>query len=229
MNFKFSYRPYSGKQFRPTPEVHTDDKTLIVATPWGNRDAAKKSIDRILEYLILCNEDREATTPFQRLSCLSTGANNLRVAALLANESIYREDNNIEYRNGVELFAMSLSEGELVWIQIGQPQILLARKSRQVISLAGSMDLSFDMSDGDDLLPSLPNQLLGLDSSMNLTINSFRPQDQDQLVLLSHSQMPREIYQLESDELKLDTMSQKLSRMNPQLAFWLGLIAFSQN
>ena len=227
MNFKFAYRPYSGKQFRPTPEVHIDDKTLIVATPWGNRDAGKKAIDRILEYLILCNEDREATTPFQRLSCLSAGANNLRIAALLANESIFREDNRVEYRNGVELFTMSLSEGELIWIQIGQPQILLARKSRQVITLAGAMDLSFDMSDGEELMPSLPNQLLGLDSSLNLTINSFRPQNEDQLVLLSHSQLPREIYQLSSNEFELDHMSQQLSKLNPQLAFWLGLISFS--
>ncbi len=227
MNFKFAYRPYSGKQFRPTPEVHIDDKTLIVATPWGNRDAGKKAIDRILEYLILCNEDREATTPFQRLSCLSSGANNLRIAVLLANESIFREDNHVEYRNGVELFTMSLSDGELVWIQIGQPQILLARKSRQVITLAGAMDLSFDMSADEELMPSLPNQLLGLDSSLNLTINSFRPQNEDQLVLLSHSQLPREIYQLNPNEFELDLMSQQLSKLNPQLAFWLGLISFS--
>ncbi len=229
MNFKFSYRPYSGKQFRPTPEIHTDEKTLIVATPWGNRGSAKKTIDRILEYLVLCNEDREATTPFQRLSCLSAGANNLRIAALLANESVFREDNNTEYRNGTELFAMSLSEGELVWIQIGQPQILLVRKSRQVVTLGGAMDLSFDMSDGQELLPSLPNQLLGLDSSLNLTINSFRPQDADQIVLLSHSQLPREIYQLNSSEFELDGISQKLSKMSPQLAFWLGLVDFSTN
>ena len=229
MNFKFSYRPYSGKQFRPSPEVHIDERTLVVATPWGNRSSAKKAIGRILEYLVLCNEDREATTPFQRLSCLSVGANNLRIAALLANESIFREDNHVEYQNGIELFAMSLSEGELVWIQIGQPQILLARKSRQVVSLAGAMDLSFDMSDGEQLLPSLPNQLLGLDSSLNLTINSFRPQNADQLVLLSHSQIPCEIYQLNSNEFELDGISQKLSKMNPQLAFWLGLIAFSDN
>ncbi len=228
MIFNFSYRPYSGKQFRPVPEIHSDEKTLVVATPWGNRDSAKKAIDRILEYLILCNEDREATTPFQRLSCLSVGANNLRIAALLANESIFREDNHTEYRNGTELFAMSLSEGELVWVQIGQPQILLVRKMRQVVTLAGAMDLSFDMSDGEELLPSLPNQLLGLDSSLNLTINSFRPQDLDQLILLSHSQLPRDLYQLNSNEFELDKISQRLAKLSPQLAFWLGLIKFSK-
>ena len=228
MKFSFSYRSYSGKQFRPTPEVHNDEKTLIVATPWGNRDAAKKAIDRILEYLILCNEDREATTPFQRLSCLSVGANNLRIAALLANESIFREDNNVEYRNGVELFTMSLTDGELVWMQIGQPQILLVRKSRQMITLAGAMDLSFDLSGSEELLPSLPNQLLGLDSSLNLTINSFRPQPYDQLVLLSHSELPRELYQMTPRDFELDQMSKHLSKISPDLAFWLGLIEFSE-
>ncbi len=228
MKFDFTYRPYSGKQFRPSPEVHIDDKTLVVATPWGNRDSAKKAIDRILEYLVLCNEDREATTPFQRLSCLSFGANNLRIAALLANESVFRDDNNVEFRNGIELFAMSLSEGELVWVQIGQPQILLVRQARQVLTLAGSMDLSFDLSEGEQLMPSLPNQMLGLDSSLNLTISSFRPQETDQLILLSHSQLPSDIYQLKSNEFELDRISQKLSKLSPQLAFWLGLVKFSR-
>ncbi len=229
MNFKFSNRPYSGRQFRPTPEVHLDEKTLIIATPWGNRDSAKRTISRILEYFVLCNEDHEATTPFQRLSCLSIGANNLRIAILLANESLFREDNLIEYQNGVELFAMSLSEGELVWAQIGQPQIMLARKLRPILTLAGAMDLSFDLSEGEDLLPSLPNQLLGLDSSLNLTINSFRPQETDQLILLSHSQVPREIYELNSNEFELDGISHKLSKLSPHLAFWLGLIQFSRD
>ena len=226
MEFKFTYRPYSGKQFRPTPEVHKDEKSLIIATPWGQRDSAKKVIDQILNYLMVCNEDHEATTPFQRLSCLSASANNLRIAALLANENLYRVENNEEYKSGVELFAMVRSEGELVWLQIGQPQILLLRQNRSAISLGGSMDLAFDMSNEFDLLPSLPNQLLGLDSSLNLTINSFRPQANDKILLLSHSQVPSEIYNIESQNLKLDQLSKTLSEREPQLAFWLGIAEF---
>jgi hypothetical protein len=226
MDFKFSFRPYSGKQFRPTPEVHQDEKSLIIATPWGQRDSAKKVIAQILNYLMICNEDREATTPFQRLSCLSTSANNLRIAILLANETLFRGENNEEYKSGVELFAMIRSEGELVWLQIGQPQIFLLRENRSVISLGGSMDLAFDLSNEFDLLPSLPNQLLGLDSSLNLTINSFRPQAKDKILLLSHSQVPSEIYNIESQNLKLDQLSKTLSERDPQLAFWLGIAEF---
>jgi len=235
MKFKFSYRPYSGQEFRPTPEVHIDEKVLIVATPWGQRDAAKKVIDRILGHLALCADDHEATTPFQRLSCLSPSANNLRIAALVANESLYREENSREYRLGVELFSMFLSEGDLVWLQIGQPQVLLARKSRRAIPLGGSMDLSFDLSENERLLPSLPHQLLGIETSVNLTINSFRPKDQDQIILLSHSQLPSEIFQGKShsnnhdNKLTLDEISRKLSENTPQLAFWLGLVELSEN
>jgi hypothetical protein len=226
MDFKFSYRPYSGQQFRPTPEVHQDDKSLVIATPWGQRDSAKKVISQILNYLMVCNEDREATTPFQRLSCLSNFANHLRTATLLANENLYLSENNEEYKSGVELFAMTMSDGELVWLQIGQPQILLVRKSRSTISLGGSMDLAFDMSNEYDLLPSLPNQLLGLDSSLNLTINSFRPQAHDKILLLSHSQIPSEIYNIKSQDLKLDQLIKTLSERDPQLAFWLGIAEF---
>ena len=86
------------------------------------------------------------------------------------------------------------------------------------------MDLSFDLSDDTGLLASLPNQLLGLDSSLNLTINSFRPQPQDRIILLSHSQIPSEIYQFKARDFKLDELSQSLSQSQPQLAFWLGII-----
>src|SRR5688572_5598562 len=129
LTFSFSERPYSGRSFRPRPEIHIDTATnlLIVATPWGPRASARSAIDRMLEYFTLASSDGGVTSPFEKLTCLSMAANNLRMATLLANEILYREDNRNEYKTGVELFCASCSDQELIWLQLGQPQVMLAR------------------------------------------------------------------------------------------------------
>jgi hypothetical protein len=228
MTMNFEQRPYSGTNFRPRPEVFIDNemRTVIIATPWGQRSAARTTVERMREYLVLTTEDSEATSPYQRLSCLSTPANNLRVAALLANEALYRHDNQTEYHNGVELFAGTLTDNEYVWLQIGFPQVLLSRRGCGLQMLGAQMDLAADMSEGGELLPALPQHLLGLDSSLNLVINSFRYQQGDRLILLSHSQLPASLYQMESQQINLDSLAGALAKDRADSAFWLGILDF---
>jgi hypothetical protein len=229
MALTFEERPYSGRTFRPRPEIYLDPQSnfLIVATPWGTRSAARKVIERMTDYIALAREDREATSPFQRLSCLSTAANNLRVAALLANEALFRDDNKQEYRTGVELFAGLLDEGEFSWLQSGNPQLLLSRKDRTLLPLGSQVDLSFDLSPGRELLPALPSQLVGLDSTLNLNINSFRARQGDRLVLLSHSHLPEVLFTVEGGHATLDQLSRNLANVHPDHAFWLGILTFA--
>lgn len=226
MILKFDERPYAGRTFRPRPEIHLDPATklLIIATPWGPRTSARKAIDRMVEYLSLAREDDEATSPFERLTCLSTQANNLRVAAMLANDAIYREDNRDEYRSGVELFAAQVTDNEVDWIQCGNPQILLGRHGRTVMPVGSQLDLSSDLSSENAFLPALPSQLLGLDLSLNLNVNSFRARAGDRLVLLSHSQPPESVYTLKEDAIAIDSLSRDLAKSHPDLAFWLGIL-----
>ncbi len=229
MELKFEERPYAGKTFRPKPEILLDERAqlLIVATPWGPRSAARKVIDRMTDYLALAREDNEATSPFERLSCLSTQANNLRIATLLANEALYRDDNRQEYRAGVELFAATIDDNELVWVQAGNPQILLSREGRSPISLGAQIDLAADLSEGETTLSPLPSQLLGLDSTLNLNLNSFRVRAGDKIILLSHSYPPQQFYGLKNDELNLDSISRTLAVHFPDLAFWIGLLSIN--
>jgi hypothetical protein len=158
LKFSFENRPYSGKTFRPRPEIHldADSNLLLVATPWGPRSSARKAIDRMLEYFLLAKSDREVTSPFERLTCLSTAANNLRTAALLANEMLYREDNRTEFRTGVELFGASFIDNEFVWLQVGQPQILLARGSERLLPLAKSPSASMSAKANEGLVTPRP-------------------------------------------------------------------------
>lgn len=230
MNLRLNERPYSGTTFRPRPEIHLDASsgTFIVATPWGPRDAARKVIDRMNDYLALAREDAEATSPFQKLSCLSDQANALRIASLLANEALYREENRNEYRAGVELFAGLAKDDEFVWVQAGNPQILLARPGRTLIPLGSQIDLSYDLSEGPDLLPALPSQLVGLDSTLNLNINSFRLRGGDKLVLVSHSHLPTSLFGLEESQVTVESLSRHLARVHPDHAFWLGILELGE-
>lgn len=223
---KMEERPYAGKTFRPKPEIHIDSDMglVIVATPWGAPSAARKVIERMTDYLALAHQDNEATSPFERLTCLSSHANDLRIASLLANEVLYREENRHEYTSGVELFAAIIAESEFVWAQVGNPQILLSRPGRDLLPLGSQIDLAFDLSEGQSLLSPLPAQLLGLDPTVNMNINSFRARRGDKLVLLSHSHPPESLYATKDDEIQIDSMSRALARLHPDVAFWLGIL-----
>lgn len=233
MKLSFTSQPYAGSDSRPTPEVLLDTSvnTLIVATPWGSRESARKVTERMIEYLSFASQDLEATSPLPRLSCLSTAANNLRTAAMLANEMLYREDNREEYRAGVEIFAATLSQNELSWVQVGGPHIMLGRGSDTLLPIGSSIDLALDLGESNEAgarrLPALPAQLLGLDSQVNLTINSFRARANDQLVLLSHSRTPAAMFSLRSDRLEADKIVQTLAHNDANTAFWLGLLSIT--
>ena len=71
-------RSYGGKLFRPTPETHIEEDGSfgVIATPWGSRGAAKRTIEILTDYILSARHDMEATSPFQKLTCLSALANN---------------------------------------------------------------------------------------------------------------------------------------------------------
>lgn len=225
---KFTERSYSGKMFRPRPEIHfsAENKLLIVATPWGVRSGAKKTVETIVDYYSSSQQDLEATSPFEKLSCLSPTANALRIATLLANDKLFREENKNEFQSGVELFAAAINAYDVSWLQVGHPNILLGRKGRGLIPLGSHVDLSLDVSGSHKVLAPLPSQMLGLDPTANITIGSLRPQPDDRILLISRSAMTENIYLLQSSNWTLEQVTKSLSENHTDLAFWLGLLSF---
>jgi hypothetical protein len=124
----------------------------------------------------------------------------------------------------VEIFGASFFDNELVWLQLGQPQILLSRANGRMLPIGGYLDLSLDLSEPGQLLPALPNQLLGLDTTVNLTLNSFRAQPGDKVMLLSHSSPPPALYSTGHENLSVDGISSMLAKSNPDIAFWVGIL-----
>lgn len=221
----FQERSYSGKLLRPAPEIYVEDDGSfgVIATPWGSRSAGKKAIDAIKDFVLSARQDVEATSPFQKLTCLSPMANNLRVAMMLANDMIYREDNKAEYTAGVEVLAFCHAHGELAFAQVGYPHMYLARKNWPWIPLSVQIDLSTEMSEPPDFLPPLPQNLVGLHTTTNMNISSFRTQPQDRLVLLSHSVVAHPVFTNPFDQTTIEGVTETLSRQYPDLPFWLGV------
>lgn len=224
----FDQRSYSGKLFRPTPEVHLheDGSFGVIATPWGNRSAAKKTIEILTDYILSSRQDMEATSPWQKLTCLSPLANSLRTGIMLANDLIYREENKAEYQAGVEVIVFAHSQGELAYAQVGHPHLFLARAKLPWIPLSVQVDLSTELSVPPEILPPLPQNLIGLHTTTNMNLSSFRTQPGDRLVFLSHSVVSHPMYTVAFDQTNLDSISETLSKSHPNLPFWLGVLNF---
>jgi hypothetical protein len=218
-------RSYSGKLLRPTPEIHIeeDGSIGIIATPWGARQGAKKVIEILKDYVLSARQDMEATSPFQKLTCISPLANNLRAAIMLANDSLYREDNKAEYLSGVEVLVFAHAQQELAFAQVGSPHFFLAREGMPWIPLSVQVDLATELSLPPQLLAPLPQNLLGLHTTTNMNVASFKVQPADRLVFLSHTIVSHPLFTSPFHESTLDAVSSQLAKQYPDAPFWLGV------
>lgn len=220
----FQQRSSPGQHHRlPRPEVIYDAESrfLLVATTWGKPEAGRKVAQTIADYFLSSRNDKDATSPFRKLEHLSTMANNLRIAALVGSEMLYREENKAEYTCGLELFAAYKFEEELTYLQVGQPSVILARKGMGVMPLSVRMNLSGELALGNQELPPLPGNLLGVSAEPAMTIETFRPQDQDRMILLSQSWIPKAFMDIQEPDINLESISQALSA--EQKPYWIGL------
>lgn len=220
----FNERSYSGEIFRPRPEViATDDGSLIiVATPWGPRNSARKMAQFIQDFFMSARDDREATSPFARLTCLSPLANQLRLTVKMANDLLYNEDNKSEYLSGCELTVVARTPHEIAFVQVGFPYLLLDRPTLGLTPLGYQSDLATELSMGTGVLPPLPAQLLGLDPTSDFAVHSLKPVRGDRFVLVSRSALPAEVYALPYGRRSLDDITKVLAAHDARTPFWLG-------
>lgn len=219
---KIDSRSYGGHIFRPTPVIFQDDRILIIATPWGDPQGAEHVVQSMRDYLSAAQSDVEATTLYQPLTCLSAGANSLRTAVLLANESLYRSMNMNDYTCGVEIFACVRTGEEVNWVQIGSPQAYLIRQNENPLPLNAHLDPALDFGSHHKDAPTLPSHLLGLDKTCNMTINGFRHQTNDRLMLVSRKKIPKDFYSLNSTEITLQKVSLLFAKDEAESPFWIA-------
>lgn len=224
---KISDRSFGGKLFRPTPETHfePDGSLCLVSTPWGHRGSGKKLNQSIVDFFHSAATDKEVTSPFQKLTCLSPQGNHLRTAIMLANDLIYREDNSGEYVSGIELFAAALHNQEFTWASVGQPHVLLVRGGLLYL-LSVSADATIDSLINQGGSVPLPHNMLGTYSTSNFGINSVKVIESDKILLISRATLPLALFQLPKGTQNLESVSLALAKDDEATPFWLGLLTF---
>jgi hypothetical protein len=221
-----SQKTYPGKFPRPTVEmeVHSGQNMIIVTTPWGTREATRHVSELIRDFCAAALSDPEATSPFARLPGLSPTANNLRISALLANESVFRKFNGTRYEAACELLVLAVNNRELSWVQVGQPNLLLVRNG-ELEPLQVGHDLGFDYA-----CPTpLAGRLMGLDKQLELESRSIITKPGDKLVLLSRSHISRDTYLPDYSGMSAEQIAGIIFDANaknePDLPFWVGAVA----
>ena len=225
----FLEKSFSGQIFRPRPEIFLDKngELFIVATPWGNRQSAKRAVQILQDYYLAARQDAEATSPFEHMSCLSHLANTVRIGIKLVNDALYNEENKEEFTSGLEIFVLAATVNEVAWAHVGNPFVLLDRPGRPLISLSSQFDLSTEFSNSPQALAPLPNHLVGIDSQLNVVVESLKPSRGDRFILLSRSSVPAEVFSLSSKERNLESISKVLAKDSSDLPFWLGIHDFT--
>lgn len=225
---KFSERNYGGRIFRPRPQIefNPDQGYLFVCTSWGAPSGAEKVINNVRDYFLSVRSDNESTSPFDRLTCLSPLANDLRISIKLANDIIFSEQNRAEYQAGFELFGLAVEDGEACWTQIGLPSPFLDRPNSILLPLGNTTDLASEYSQASQSLPPLPGKLLGIESSSDFEMRSMRVQKGESLLLLSRSFLPRGLFDLNYGARNIEDVSKICSVDDPNLPFWTGVLNF---
>ena len=172
------------------------------------------------KYVQAASGDVEITSPFDFLTCYSTEINALRVATLIANDALYRQENKMQYTSLVEFIAVQKKNNQVAWLQSGQPQILLRRKNQefQPLSVSYQDDQSFPSEDASPL----PMLGLGLENSCSFQVGEASFQPGDQLLFVSAALWSSVLSA--GAGVSFEKLGKALSASNKNLPFWLCLL-----
>lgn len=217
---KLESRSFAGTGLRPSPVIKNSSNTLAVVTPWNSSPQNAEHIIRSFHTLYdQLSKDQDSTQPFQKMVSLSTNENNLRVTCMQINNNIFSQFNQNEIQAGFELFFAAKTSVELSFVQVGNPQVYLARKKFPLQRVGQNSSLFADYSDSSIKAP-LPHSLLGLFPDVQMHIRSLRLEPEDQIVLLNRTFVPPEF--LNEPDISLESLSKTLSQDQSSESFWLG-------
>ncbi|WP_413586232.1 hypothetical protein [Bdellovibrio sp. HCB274] len=223
---KLQERSYSGKIMRPKPLIHVeeDGSLIVVVTTWGQSEHGERALNEVVKYVSAAKADVEVTSPFEFLTCISDEANYVRTALMIANDALYRGENRKEYASGVEVLALFKRGSQVAWAQVGAPSIFVQRQNQRLQPLSIATDLASELRDQAEL-PPLPAQLLGMDPTCNIQTGHTHVSDGDKLVLFAGTSVATTLWGLQSYETDLNMLTQAMIQEEPELPFWLGMIA----
>ena len=226
---ELDHRCFSGKNFRPKPEIliNKDLQMFAIITPWGPAFQTKKVLEFLVQNYESFSVDEEKTNIYSKLHSLSEEENILRSLLLSCNEWIFNEQNGGKnYNFGYELVCGSFTNEKLVFLQAGQPFIYLDRPEIPLQSLGSVLDFSGLFSVKGQRLPPLPSTLMGIHPDTHFSVFSFPVHREDRLIFISRDFIPGSILETPRKNRNLDYFSSVLTEENDQSPFWLGVLSF---
>ena len=167
---KSKINSHNGLQKLPQTKVHSllSDNLLVFVRLWSGPEVEQKAVDEIARYLSAADADLEVTTPFDYLESISSLANKVRVALLLANEAIYL-DNKEKYTQGFEIAICYKHNKEISIGSVGRFAFTAEKKDKNFTMFESGAFL-------DDLIL-LPTDLLGIEREVDIKCTSISTRD----------------------------------------------------
>jgi hypothetical protein len=223
MSRSFAEKTYPGDSPRPSVEVTRweNDKFLMAATPWGNKDVLKDISESYLEFLTASMADSEATSPFAKIPTLSPIANSLRAATMFANDKACKKYNNDAFTSGCEALVIAFDGQEMAWMQMGQPHLFLIRGGL-IFPLEVAVDTSIDYH----VSAPLPGRLIGLDRQIDIAVKTLALSPGDRFAMLARSCIPQAMFNLDfnksSEDLVKDIFDAAVAA-DEKIPFWVSV------
>ena len=216
-----NHRCFPGSSFRPSPAVQCLRNQVLVITPWNTDVETAQKVMQFFENIYKpLSSDSDSTRPFQQMHSLSPDENNIRTALRQLNEYIFNQYNQEELTLGFEFFLALKTTSEIIFAQVGHPQIYLSRQELSLQPIGPSLTFSTSYSQSSHSLAPLPKTVLGLFPDTTIWIHSLKIHPKDQFILLSRNFIPGNFF---TDKQKsLDSLSQILAQDNDSEPFWIG-------
>lgn len=160
----------NGLQKLPQTKIHSllNDNLIVCIRLWSGPEVEQKAVDEIARYLSAADADLEVTTPFDYIESISSLANKVRVALLLANEAIYL-DNKEKYTQGFEIAICYKHHKEISIGSVGRFAFTAEKKDKNFTMFESGAFL-------DDLVL-LPTDLLGIEREVDIKCTSVSTRD----------------------------------------------------
>lgn len=223
MNLKLHHRCFPGSSFRPTPAVSHSKRHVSIVTPWStNIETAQKIIQFFEEAYQVLSKDQDSTVPFPQMQSLSVHENHIRTALLKLNEHIFSQYNQEKLTLGFEAVFIVRTMTQMIFAQIGHPQVYLSRQDLALQPIGPAFTLSSSFSQKSTRLPPLPQTLLGVFPDAPIWIHSVKIQPKDHIILVSRNFIPSSFFTEKNKSFT--SLSQILAQDCESEPFWLGQI-----
>jgi hypothetical protein len=183
----------------PTTQIYhlLDNQLTVFLRPWGSQDYNQKIIDEISHYLSSAQADIDITSPFEFHENLTTLANKVRIALLLAHDYFYKTENSNELNVGFEATIFFHAKNELAWASVGR----FGLKKMHI----GHINTLFEIGGDLDSEILLPVQLIGAEKEIEVHSGSLVFDKNIQLLLYSTFRGDLEILSLGLDKFQIDS------------------------